>query len=539
MRYELKVDANDPNVEAELNRQVIRSDIAVIKIVEMDFEIPARKNGRGEISTVEGIVRMAADSLDATYLQSDNPLPEEHLERISDLVDWFRDAYAGHESFTFILEDPTGNSFIQNPRAPQRDLICTKTHFARTEAQTKELGFQVEEKKAIHTDGGSAALVKVTDPTVATRLDTYFDVDKKSAILPGECHNCGKQCETRMCITNIPKFKEVIIMVTECIHCGFSDSEVKPSGAISEFGTRNTLRVTEIEDLKREVLKSDSAGVRIPELDLELMPGTLGGKYTTVEGLLGDIKKQLETINTFHLGDSATQAQSSRMQTFMKQFSDCMTVSSPFTLVIEDPMGNCYIGSQEAEFNLDGKEIDDPALTIETFERTAEMNDDFGLSDMKVDNYASAEDLAVPDRKVNEATGEMEDAEEEEEEEDEEEDDEEDDEEEEDEDDMPSLITATGTTVNSLASAEHKADMNSFVASNAFDGARPGYVFQAGKQGLGYYRDHTQAISIEKSAQSNSTKQQEEEEEEENDMPALITTDTVADDDDMPPLIFS
>ncbi len=35
-------------------------------------------------------------------------------------------------------------------------------------------------------------------------------------------------------------------------------------------------------DLKRDVIKSDSAMVDIPELDLELGHGTLGGVYTTV-----------------------------------------------------------------------------------------------------------------------------------------------------------------------------------------------------------------------------------------------------------------
>lgn len=34
------------------------------------------------------------------------------------------------------------------------------------------------------------------------------------------------------------------------------------------------------------MFKSETAGVSIPELDLELCHGTLGGVYTTVEGLL-------------------------------------------------------------------------------------------------------------------------------------------------------------------------------------------------------------------------------------------------------------
>ena len=65
------------------------------------------------------------------------------------------------------------------------------------------------------------------------------------------------------------------------------------------------LRVTSFDDMKRDVLKSDSAMVVIPELDLELQHGTLGGLYTTVEGLLGKIYKNLSDDHPF-AGDSST-----------------------------------------------------------------------------------------------------------------------------------------------------------------------------------------------------------------------------------------
>lgn len=38
-------------------------------------------------------------------------------------------------------------------------------------------------------------------------------------------------------------------------------------------------------------MQSDSASVEIPELELELAPGTLGGLVTTVEGLLTNISE--------------------------------------------------------------------------------------------------------------------------------------------------------------------------------------------------------------------------------------------------------
>lgn len=47
-----------------------------------------------------------------------------------------------------------------------------------------------------------------------------------------------------------------------------------------------TLKVSSLTNLKRDVFKSESCAVKLPELDIELDYGTLGGVYTTVEGLL-------------------------------------------------------------------------------------------------------------------------------------------------------------------------------------------------------------------------------------------------------------
>jgi zinc finger protein len=69
-------------------------------------------------------------------------------------------------------------------------------------------------------------------------------------------------------VTDIPHFKEVIIMAFDCSFCGFRNSEVKGGGAVPTLGTQVKLVVTGPDDLKRDILKSDSAEVIIPELDL-------------------------------------------------------------------------------------------------------------------------------------------------------------------------------------------------------------------------------------------------------------------------------
>lgn len=42
-----------------------------------------------------------------------------------------------------ILDDPSGNSFVENPHAPQRDEALVVTHYRRTAQQAALLGIEV------------------------------------------------------------------------------------------------------------------------------------------------------------------------------------------------------------------------------------------------------------------------------------------------------------------------------------------------------------------------------------------------------------
>jgi zinc finger protein len=89
-----------------------------------------------------------------------------------------------------------------------------------------------------------------------------------------------------------------------CENCGAHSTEVKTGGALSAKGRKITLKVESDDDLKRDLFKSDSAYLCIPELELELEYGTLGGLFTTVEGILEKISSHLKENNPFMCGDS-------------------------------------------------------------------------------------------------------------------------------------------------------------------------------------------------------------------------------------------
>ena len=67
------------------------------------------------------------------------------------------------------------------------------------------------------------------------------------------------------------------------------------------------------------LVQSDTASLSIPELEFDMQPGTLGGRFTTMEGLLVDIKEQLSTSNPFVTGDSTSM---NKLKQFVQKLDD-------------------------------------------------------------------------------------------------------------------------------------------------------------------------------------------------------------------------
>ncbi len=55
--------------------------------------------------------------------------------------------------------------------------------------------------------------------------------------------------------TDIPHFKQVVIMATNCDYCGHRTSEAKSGAGVEDLGTRITLKLTDPSDLTRDILK--------------------------------------------------------------------------------------------------------------------------------------------------------------------------------------------------------------------------------------------------------------------------------------------
>ncbi|CAM4667495.1 unnamed protein product [Lepidochelys olivacea] len=353
VRYTLAVTARQ-----DMNREVVKTDCATARIPELDFEIPAFSQ-KGALTTIEGIIDRAVAGL-----EQDQPVRRAADKGVAGKIDEFigklKQLKEVDSSFTFIIDDPSGNSFVENPRAPQKDDALVVTHYRRTAQQDAMLGLETEE----------------TDENPA---DSVEDLRNEVLQFNTNCPECNAPANTNMKLVQIPHFKEVVIMATNCEACGHRTNEVKSGGAIEPLGTRITLHVTDPSDMTRDILKSETCSVEIPELEFELGMGALGGKFTTLEGLLKDIR-DLIVKNPFTLGDSSTPSRVEKLQEFGRKVYQIMEGHMEAHFILDDPAGNSYLQNVYAP-------EEDPELKVEHYERTFAQNEELGLNDMRTEGY--------------------------------------------------------------------------------------------------------------------------------------------------------
>ncbi|KAJ2449760.1 nucleolar zinc-finger protein [Coemansia sp. RSA 2336] len=380
--------------KADLSRQVVRNSTATISIPEFDFTAPPANNST--LTTVEGLVMRFIEDLANDQEQRKEEMPEVY-QAIESLLEKLRVSLTlpeednGATAFTFVLDDPSGNSYVENLCAPMSDPKLKLHHYTRTRDQMIQMGMLnpdaddaqwnerekqlIGQKRKIDIREEMEAAKKIM---MAARQATEA---KEILTFPANCSSCNAPCETRMQMVDIPHFQEVIIMSTTCESCGYKSNEVKCGGAISPKGKRITLKVEDAEDLSRDILKSETSSFKVPELDLDMLAGTMGGRFTTIEGLLNQVHDELKSRIPFLEGDSAEADRKERFIQFLNRLKEAADGKMfPFTLTLDDPMAHSYIQNIYAP-------DPDPNMVNEDYERNFEQNEDLGLNDIVVDDY--------------------------------------------------------------------------------------------------------------------------------------------------------
>lgn len=408
----------------DFNRQIVKSDSASIFLPALKLEIPATTQ-KGKITTLEGILRTVADQL--SVQQSERLLlgDVDNFHRCVVVIDTLR-RWTGQTEITLedkaplglehtsifpfdvILDDPVGNSFIENLQAPKRDPQLNHTQYFRTPEQDACLGIVPALQAKTNLQQKDATPHYSVHASRHETLDSLEHWDSNDEVMkfPTTCPNCRCSTETNMCLINIPHFQQVILMCMVCPECGYRSNDIQGNnGAISEYGTRLTLNVTDMDDLSRDVLKSNTAAIRIPEIDLEIEGGSLGGLYSTVEGILTKIVDHLETMNPFGMGDSAEPKWGDggplpdgdlpdRYRAFLKKTKEMMQGRHvPFRLILSDPLSNSFVGPRRGKLTwvkatkTGSPQHIDQNLILETYNRTDTDNEILGLCDIVTEGY--------------------------------------------------------------------------------------------------------------------------------------------------------
>lgn len=363
----------------DFNRQVVKSETAICTFTELDIEIPPK---RGQLINVEGLLREMIEDL-----KNDQPerlkVDLDTYNKIDAFIKKVESTLNGEEGtlpITFTIDDPTGNSWIEFiPGEPSHK--WSHVEYIRSDEQNLQIGLITPDQyHEIQQQKKQQLADKDRNPSASGFISDQTDIENfenEVQTFSATCPACYEPCETHMKQISIPHFKDVIIMSTVCYKCGYKSNEVKTGGAIPDKGRKISLKVDDPEDLARDLLKSETCSMTIPELHLDLEAGTLGGRFTTLEGLLTQVRDELHSRIYTQTSDSMDEATKNRWDEFFGNLDKAIAGKIKFTVNMEDPLAASYIQNVYAP-------DDDPNMTIEDYERTHQQNEDLGLNDMVV-----------------------------------------------------------------------------------------------------------------------------------------------------------
>jgi zinc finger protein len=375
----------------DLERDIVRSNFCHVSVPELQLEIPA--TGKGFMSTLEGVLTSFKEDLELNqpWRKDNDPEAYPKIEEFIHKLDKYLACDPEILPFHLIMDDPSGHSFIKNFNAPLPDPQLTISKYTRTSQQLIDMGYTPENVNTANQESTLAPIkeeledlkdlakqfdnlipdntkhhkytAKETEAILAKleqtkelykgldmhgyNLNKDFDhntenIKEESLEFVTNCHNCKKEGVTRMCTCEIPFFKELIVMAFTCTYCGSRSSEVKTGGGVPPKGKRMVFSVDGREQLDRDIFKSESAEVTINELGLTITAGSMGGLYSTVEGLLMKLVETFRENNPF-VGDSADVEFTDRFNRFVDKVEKFQAGEEKFTLIIDDPLDNSWI----------------------------------------------------------------------------------------------------------------------------------------------------------------------------------------------------
>lgn len=158
------------------------------------------------------------------------------------------------------------------------------------------------------------------------------------------CPLCHEDLVIRWQSDEIPYFGEVMYITAAC-KCSFRFADTLI--LTQKEPMRYVLKVEDLEDLNIRVVRSTSGTIRLPELGIDVEPGSISDSYiTNIEGVLDRIYNVVITATKWSQDDEEKHSKGLEIQKYLEEVIEG---KRPITVVIEDPFGNSAIISDKAD----------------------------------------------------------------------------------------------------------------------------------------------------------------------------------------------
>ncbi|MBW6518682.1 MAG: ZPR1 zinc finger domain-containing protein [ANME-2 cluster archaeon] len=157
------------------------------------------------------------------------------------------------------------------------------------------------------------------------------------------CPLCQGEIILTWYIDTIPFFGEIVINSAHC-NCGFKYADTMVLN--QREPVKYTLRVESLADLDARVVRSSSGTIRIPELGIDIEPGSASESFiSNVEGVLCRVEEVLGMVSRWK--DEPLQT-TDRAHEVLHALDEVKRGERDITLIIEDPLGNSAIIAERA-----------------------------------------------------------------------------------------------------------------------------------------------------------------------------------------------
>jgi zinc finger protein len=156
------------------------------------------------------------------------------------------------------------------------------------------------------------------------------------------CPACGREIKITMTTYEVPFFGRVLLTSISC-ECGFKHAD----SIVAEVKepVRFTIKINK-NNLYTKVIRSTSGTIRIPEIGIDIEPGPASQAFiTNLEGILMRVEDIVQMAKRWNADDKE---KVKRCDWILEMIRRTIEGDEELTLILEDPLGNSLILSDEA-----------------------------------------------------------------------------------------------------------------------------------------------------------------------------------------------